>query len=48
MKTTAVIALLLVTLPTWVGTFLDDFGDGDLEGWEISLMEGRCKIYAEY
>jgi hypothetical protein len=43
MKTTAVIALLLITLPTWAGTFRDNFEDGDLDGWEISLKGGKVE-----
>lgn len=34
MRATATLCILLIALPAWAGTWLDNFDDGDFDGWQ--------------
>lgn len=40
----AIIAVALVCLPAWAGTFREDFSRGDLAGWQFQFIGGRPDI----
>ncbi len=35
MRAIAILCILLIALPAWAGTWLDNFDDGDFDGWQM-------------
>lgn len=35
MRATTTLCILLIALPAWAGTWLDNFDDGDFDGWQM-------------
>ena len=34
------LSLVLMSAPSWAGTFMDDFEDGNWQGWEANAVDG--------
>ncbi len=46
MRNTIILCMLLVASPIWAGTFIDDFEDGNLDGWAESNPWGATASWS--
>ena len=41
MKAIATFFVMLITLPAWAGTYVDNFDDGNFDGWEVMDIKNQ-------